>query len=343
MREVSSRTASSGPRGGLRPGARLVGDGPTRRKAGPRYAVGMSDATHRISARPDDVTVEAAPDQTLLDALLAAGVPVTHACGGRARCSTCRVRVEDGGDTLCPRTEDEQAMAARLSFDEATRLACQTRVRGDACVRRLVLDDCDRDLATRLLADEGGAVGHEEHVAILFSDVAGFTPLSERLPPYDVIHLLNRWFLQAGEAVEAAGGRIDNYMGDGLLAVFRGAEAAGNAVRAALALQDVADRVSAYAEPLYGRAFAVRVGVHCGTVVIGDLGAAHNRRETVIGDAVNVASRIEAANKEAGTRVLVSAPVLDELGDRVTTGRTAELPLKGKSGTFALFEVTALD
>ncbi|MHC4909759.1 MAG: adenylate/guanylate cyclase domain-containing protein [Planctomycetota bacterium] len=303
----------------------------------------MSDTPHRISTCPDDVTVDVAPEQTLLDAMLAAGVPVTHACGGKARCSTCRVRVECGDGTLCPRGEAEAAMAERLMFDRETRLACQTRVRGDAAVRRLVIDDCDQELATRALAGERAApVGHEERVTILFSDVAGFTPLSEKLPPYDVIHLLNRWFIQAGRAIEAADGRIDNYMGDGLLAIFRGTAGAANAVRAGLAMQDVADEVSAYAQPLYGREFGVRVGIHCGTVVIGDLGAAHNRRETVIGDAVNVASRIEAANKEAGTRVLVSEPVIEHLRDRVETGRTADIALKGKTGTFRLFEVTAI-
>jgi adenylate cyclase len=303
----------------------------------------MSDTAHRISTCPDDKTVDATPEQTLLDALLAAGVPITHACGGKARCSTCRVRVEEGAETLCPRTADEAAMAERLMFDSATRLACQTRVRGDAAVRRLVLDDCDQSLATALLKGDGsGAVGHEEEVAILFSDVAGFTPLSEKLPPYDVIHLLNRWFLQAGQCIEGAGGRIDNYMGDGLLAVFRGEDRAHKAVRAGLELQRVADEISEYAQPLYGRPFGVRVGIHCGTVVIGDLGAAHNRRETVIGDAVNVASRIEAANKDAGTKLLISDHVLQYVKDRVSTGRTADLTLKGKSGTFRLFEVTAI-
>jgi adenylate cyclase len=187
-----------------------------------------------------------------------------------------------------------------------------------------------------------GVAGREEEVAILFSDVAGFTPLSERLPPYDVIHLLNRWFMQAGADIEAAGGRIDNYMGDGLLAVFRGVDCALGAVRAALAMQRSADALSEYTERLYARPFGVRVGVHHGCVVIGDLGAAHNRRETVIGDAVNVASRIEAANKQAGTRVLVSESVIARVQDAVETGCTHDLALKGKTGTFVLHEILAL-
>ena len=303
----------------------------------------MNVEAHQITSRPDGRSLPIAAEQTLLAAMLDAGIPITHACGGNARCSTCRVRVEDGAGMLCPRSDDETEMAAKLMFDDQTRLACRARVQGNATVRRLVLDDCDECLTTRVGPNVmAGVAGREEEVAILFSDVAGFTPLSERLPPYDVIHLLNRWFMKAGADIEAAGGRIDNYMGDGLLAVFRGADCALGAVRAALAMQRSADALSEYTERLYTRPFGVRVGVHHGCVVIGDLGAAHNRRETVIGDAVNIASRIEAANKEAGTRVLVSESVIALVQGAVETGCTHDLALKGKTGTFVLHEILAL-
>jgi adenylate cyclase len=304
----------------------------------------MSDhASYQVTSRPDGRAASVREDQTLLAALLAAGIPITHACGGKARCSTCRVRVEDGADVVCPRTDDESEMAAKLHFDDATRLACRARVSGDAVVRRLVLDDCDECLTTRIGPEVlAGVAGREENVAILFSDVAGFTPLSEKLPPYDVIHLLNRWFLQAGEDIDAAGGRIDNYMGDGLLAVFQGETCGLGAVRAALAMQESADEMSEYTQRLYGEPFGVRVGIHHGCVVIGDLGAAHNRRETVIGDAVNIASRIEAANKEAGTRILVSEPVMECVRDAVEAGCSHDISLKGKTGTFRLHEIVGL-
>lgn len=300
----------------------------------------------RIHCRPDDVRLAAA-EGTLLGALVGAGVPIAHACGGNARCSTCRVRVEDGAAACAPRTAEERAMADRLRFDDDTRLACQTRLvagAGDLTVRRLVIDALDLGLAAAT-ARTTGRVGCELDLAVLFADIAGFTTLSEDLPAYDVVHLLDRWFAVAGPAVEGHGGRIDNYMGDGLMAVFGATPApdapdpAQSGVRAALALVAAAREVDRYTREVYGRGFAVRVGVHFGKAVVGTLGAAHNRRETAIGDVVNVAARLEAANKEVGSAVLVSDVVAARLGPAFRLGRTAEIALKGKSGVHRVIEV----
>jgi class 3 adenylate cyclase len=300
-----------------------------------------------IHCRPDGIDIPVAEGANVLDALVAAGVPVTRACGGNAKCSTCRVLVVDGEASCEPRPDDEQAMAARLGFDGCTRLACRLRVAGDVTVRRLVIDALDLRLAAARGAAPAAAaaVGHEAQAAILFTDIAGFTPLSEVLPPYDVVHLLDRWFALAGPVVEAVGGRIDNYMGDGLMAVFtEGApgateDAAVCAVRAALGLVEAAADMNRYTGEIWGRSFAVRVGVHFGTVIVGTLGAPHNRRATVIGDVVNVASRLEAENKELGTTILVSDAVAARLGGRFRLGRAADVALKGKSAPQRVFEV----
>jgi adenylate cyclase len=261
------------------------------------------------------------------------------------------VRIESGAESCAPRTDDECAMATRLRFDDDTRLACQTRLvpgTADLTVRRLVIDALDLDLATAT-ARATGRVGCELDLAVLFADIAGFTTLSEDLPAYDVVHLLDRWFAVAGPAVEGHGGRIDNYMGDGLMAVFGATPAAGApdpaqcGVRAALALVAAAADVDRYTREIYRRGFAVRVGVHFGPVVVGTLGAAHNRRETAIGDAVNVAARLEAANKEIGSAVLVSDVVAARLGPAFRLGRTAEIALKGKSGVHRVIEVVGAE
>jgi adenylate cyclase len=178
---------------------------------------------------------------------------------------------------------------------------------------------------------------------MLFADVVSFTPLSEALPAYDVVHLLDRWFALAGPVIERHAGRIDNYMGDGLLAVFAAGaspdDAAVCAVRAAVGLVAAAGEMDRYVRASWGRSFAIRVGVHVGTVVAGTLGASHNRRETVIGDAVNVASRLETENKVLGTTILVSDAVASRLGGEFRLGRTAEVALKGKSAPQRVVEV----
>ena len=113
-------------------------------------------------------------------------------------------------------------MAARLSFPNEVRLACQTELSGSVRLWRLVLDRIDVEMASQLgKGHYRGPVGREvEEAAVMFTDVVGFTTMSESLPAYDVVHILNRFFSRVGAAVESQGGRVDNYMGDGLLAVF---------------------------------------------------------------------------------------------------------------------------
>lgn len=291
---------------------------------------------------PDDRRAHVEPGQTLLEALREADVPIVHACGGHARCSTCRVRVVAGLEGCTPRTEDEQRMAERIGLEDAIRLACQTKIRGDVTVRRLVLDLEDTEL-TRQFTTRATSVsmGREAHVAVLFADVEGFTRFSEVLPAYDVVHVLHRWFHQATAVIEAHGGRVDNYMGDGLLAVFQlpEVEASRAAVFAGLGLLDVAAGMGAYFGTAYDRGFAARVGVHCGTVVVGSPTPWHREHDTVIGDAVNLASRIEAANKGLGTRLLVSDAVHARVAPFVRTGRRADMEIRGKSGLHTVIEV----
>jgi class 3 adenylate cyclase len=295
----------------------------------------------------DGLRTDVREGETLLAALLRARVPIAHACGGLARCSTCRVRVVDGLARCTPRTDDEQGIAQRLGLEDAVRLACQTRATGDVEVRRLVLDPEDYELTRQFTARpvaEGSprtSMGREAPVAVLFADVVGFTGLSERLPAYDVVHVLHRWFHLATGVVDGNAGRVDNYMGDGLLAVFAGdgPPPALAAVRAALGLLDAADRMATYLATAYGQPFAVRVGVHAGVVVVGSPTPWHRERDTVIGDVVNFASRIEAANKDLGSRLLVSDVVYADVAPFVRAGRRIEVEIRGKQGVHALVEV----
>jgi class 3 adenylate cyclase len=299
-----------------------------------------------ISCQPDDITVSFDGEANLLETLVEAGVPITHLCGGRARCSTCRVRVADGLDDLSTPTEAEEAMANRLDFPAEVRLACQATVSAPLTMRRLVLDKADAELASQI-GRHGlhGPIGRDVEIAVLFADVAGFTPMAEALPPYDVVHMLNRFFDGASQVIESNGGRVDNYIGDAVLALFGvddEPQPTVAAIRSGLGLLDVARDLNHYVERFYGREFMVRVGIDYGEVVFGLVGAEGSARETAIGDVVNVASRLQAANKEVGTEMLVSDSVFAGCSAHVEFGRSFDLDLRGKVGRVRAHEVLSV-
>lgn len=298
--------------------------------------------THVLAGRKAPI----ATGQTILQASLRAGVPHAHACGGNARCSTCRVQIVEGLDRCAPRNDKERVLAARLRFAPEVRLACQTTVTGDVTIRRLVLDQTDIDLV-----DQSGTpgdvapIGEERCLAIMFADIRGFTPFAEPLLPYDVVHALNRYYDEVGRVIAEHDGHIDNYMGDGLLAVFgldRPDGSARRAVAAARGMIGAVERLKPYFQAVYSRSFDIGIGIHYGDVIVGAVGAAGRRRVTIVGDAVNLAARIEAATKSVGARVLVSAATFAELDAREGVWRDHRIALPGKSGEFVLHELVVV-
>lgn len=283
----------------------------------------------------------------MLAMVVGAGLPIAHLCGGRARCSTCRVRIVEGLESLTGRTDAEGAMAERLDLPDEVRLACQTYATGEVRLGRLVLDKIDVEMGSQLGEPHyAGPIGREvDDVAVMFTDVVGFTSMSETLPAYDVVHILNRFFNRVEATVESEGGHVDNYMGDGLLAVF-GIQGVGNsalgAVRAGLDALEVAADINDYVSRIYGHTFRVRVGICLGEVIFGLMGGESSARETVIGDVVNTASRLEAANKSTGTNILVSEGIQAKTVDSVEYGRRFELDLPGKAGQMTAYEVVGV-
>ena len=149
----------------------------------------------RILFLPDQQCVEASDLESVLSASLRAGIPLTNECRGNARCSTCRVLVLNGLEFCSPRNEKEQALAEQLHFGERVRLACQTTVTGDVTLRRLILDAKDAGLTDqRRKRTTHGSVGEERRIAILFVDIRSSTSFAESVPPFDVIHVLRRFY-----------------------------------------------------------------------------------------------------------------------------------------------------
>ena len=301
--------------------------------------------THKsqIHYLPDKCQIEVTGSQSILEASLAAGVPFAHACGGQARCSTCRVMVIEGLEHCSARSPEEEKLSRHLGFGCSVRLACQTRVNGDIRLRRLILDWEDETLAMECIQSAADtSPGEEKTIAILFADIAGFTAFSEPLPPYDVIHTLSRYYHHIGEIITRNHGSINNYSGDGFMALFGvddPEEAACNAVTSGLEILDAVERLKSYFQRVYGKSFSVRIGVHYGNVVIGSIGSHNNQQTTVIGDTVNFASRIEAANKKTDTCFLISKEVYQQIAHRFETRLMPPQKIPGKSGKHELFEV----
>ncbi len=281
---------------------------------------------------------------TFLHASLGAGIPHTHVCGGRARCSTCRVLVTKGIENCRPRNEDEERLARIKGFSPHVRLACQSTAVGDVSMRRLVLDDTDIRVAIAEGRTDPGDVGHEAEVTILFCDIRSFTAFSERSLPYDVIHILNRYFEAMGAVIDRWGGYIDKYMGDGIMVIF-GLDRTLREHSARLAVSAARDMVrllpefNDYLRSHFTHEFRIGVGIHTGTVILGSLGFHKKKEFTAIGDTVNTASRIEAVNKTAGTAVLVSEHTHAFAGDGFRWGKKFSAEVKGKEEVLHLHEL----
>jgi adenylate cyclase len=298
----------------------------------------------RIIYHNEDKVVEVDATTSILQASLQNGIPHTHVCGGNARCSTCRVLILEGLEFCCQRNEKEQKMAERRHFSPNVRLACQTTLHGDVTLRRLVIDIEDEELVDQEVAvgTAPRSVGEEKSVAILFSDIRGFTAFSEAHLPYDVIHVLNRYFNRVGSIINKHGGQIDNFMGDGIMALFGVDDAPDptlRAVRAGVEMITAVETMQPYFEAQFKSNFRIGVGIHYGEVVLGVVGVGERRRLTAIGDAVNLASRIESANKDAGTELLVSEDAYQQVKDHFRFGKCFEFRIKGKTGQYSLYEV----
>src|SRR5216683_2601502 len=162
---------------------------------------------------PDGRFVEVMPGTSVLEASRVAGIPHAHVCGGRGRCSTCRVRVRGENRSLDPPGEEEARVLRRIGARPNVRLACQLRPRGAVEVTPLLPPFAHAADGQRRV---DFAQGSEREIAILFADIRGFTGLAEGRLPYDVVFVLNRYFAAMGRAVEAAGGRVDKFIGIGI-------------------------------------------------------------------------------------------------------------------------------
>ncbi len=297
---------------------------------------------HTITIFPDNRSVQLKPGQSILEASLGLNIPHAHSCGGNARCSSCRVIVTDGQSNLPQRNEKEELLASKLGFKPHIRLACQTVPTTDITVRRTILDEIDIQLMANDFKAGNQGLGEEREVTLLFADIAGYTSMTENSLPYDVVHMLNRYYFSMGKIIQEHQGKIMDYFGDGFLAIF-GLEEPGNhalnAVRAGWGMKEEMKLLYPYFENLFGQKINIRVGINTGSAIIGSIGIKGMQKLAAIGDSVNMAARIEAANKQLSTDFLIAQSTYDAVKDLVTASDAHSIEVKGKSGQHVVYEV----
>jgi adenylate cyclase len=262
-----------------------------------------------------DRTIRAPRGFSVLEASLINNIPHAHVCGGRGRCSTCRIRILGDFSALPSPSAAEQAVLERVHARAGVRLACQLRPTSDIALVPIVSPH-----ATTVDAYRTGSAysGVERYVVIMFVDMRGSSRLAEGRLPFDTVFVINQFLNAVSSAVLSAGGQPNQVLGDGLLALFgMGGQpdvACRQAVAACAAIAaKVATLNNALAHVL-GEPIRFGIGVHAGVTIAGNIGYERHAQFTVIGDAVNVAARLEELTKTFTCEVMMSEEVYQRAG-----------------------------
>ncbi len=274
---------------------------------------------------------------SVLEASRQAGIPHASVCGGRGRCSTCRVRVISGDGPLPPPNAAEARVLSRLNATPDVRLACQLRPTHDISVMPLIPPSIE---TTATISHPGIMAGREKEVCVMFADLRGFTKLAEKRLPYDTVFLLNRYFEAVGGAIEASGGIPNQFIGDGVMALFgvdNGPEAgARDALAAARAMHRAIDELSVELKEALPAPLRLGIGVHCGPTVVGHMGRGAASYLTAVGDTVNTASRLQDHTKEFACELIVSDRVAERAGLDLSGFRREEITVRNRAEPIAV-------
>jgi adenylate cyclase len=288
-------------------------------------------------AYPDGRFINVVRGTSVLEASRLLGVPHAAICGGKGRCSTCRVRVRAGPGALPAPSALEAAVLKRVGAAANVRLACQLRPTGDVEAAPLLPPFGH---AREGFRRSGYRLGAEKEIAILFADLRAFTRLAESKLPYDVVFVLNRYFAAMGKAIEEAGGRVDKFIGDGIMALFgleSGAAAgARQALEAARIMSLRLQELNGALEHEIESPLRIGIGVHLGPVIVGEMGYGPATQLTAVGDAVNIASRLESLCKELGAELVASQEVVARAGADLAGFPLHEVEIRGRRQPLAV-------
>ena len=250
--------------------------------------------------------------QSLLDVLRISGIPHASVCGGRGRCTTCRVRVQCKTGELTEPEALEQAALKRIDAGPNIRLACQFKPEGEVTVTPILQPDINASAASQA----GNVIGHEQFVACMFADMRDSTKLSEKKLPYDVVFILNHFFIQLADSLKNTNGHYANFTGDGIMGLYGlhtdSKTGCRDALQGAIEIQRRIDLLNKWLAPELGEPLRVGIGIHCGEAIVGTIGPPDLPITTALGDNINIAARLESLTKKHNTKLVVSEAVLKQ-------------------------------
>ena len=262
-------------------------------------------------------TVRVPRGLSVLEASLRHHVPHASVCGGRARCSTCRIRIIGDCAALPAPSPREAFVLNRVGAgaDPAIRLACQLRPQSDLAFFQIFVPQAAANRSAARLASRSG---EERYLVSLFVDMRGSTRLAEHRLPFDTVFIVNRFLAAVSQAVIACGGQPNQFVGDGALALFGLATppqvACRQALRAAAMIAANVVELNGFLRDDLRQPIGFGIGIHGGEVIIGDIGYRDHMVFTALGDAVNVAARLQDMTKSLACQAIISEEVFTMAG-----------------------------
>ena len=282
---------------------------------------------------PGDRVVTVPLGFSLLEASRWSGIPHASVCGGRARCSTCRVRVIHGSEHLAPPNPAERRTLERIGSPRDVRLACQTRPQADLAIEPLVPASADPAHGVMRFgaAIEGGT---ERDIAALFVDLRDSTRLAAGRLPYDALFLFDRYIQVVTTAVRRNNGHVTSIAGDGVMSMFgvngSGESAARDAFRAAAQIWKGVEALDDELADELKTPLRFGIGLHVGTAVVGMISDGGAGSLQFLGDTGNLAAKLEGETKRLGCVVIASAQAAALVAPGRTDIATSAVSISGK-------------